>query len=266
MPRFKTTDIYVESDCEDRKNRKKLHAKVTVNIDAEGVFTAYLPEDTVKHLTGLGIRLSGNPRRSGGRDGYFSNKTYGGLLKDIKAKMQLAVHRKRISQEVVLRYVMKTRAAFGVTLPDDKGVRKVIPNLGWGYEGPIDMERYWIHTSDQAHVNTASMNFIKFAVRPMYKEIYEFPGGQTVEEYRYIRESSIDHDKAPNLKYLVAIPKMNFGDSWAGRQYTPVEIPYTEEAAAFFVKVFFLPLTSPKKRTKLWQRQESSLTTTNLSL
>ena len=66
MPRFKTVDIHVESDCENRANRKKLHAKVTVNVDADGVFTAYLPEDTTEHLKELGIQLNGNPGRRGG--------------------------------------------------------------------------------------------------------------------------------------------------------------------------------------------------------
>lgn len=133
-----------------------------------------------------------------------------------------------ISEEIVLRYNLRTCASFGFTLDG-----QIIPDLGWDHDGEIDRDRYWQSGTVDTHSRNPQPTGVQFYVKPIYKRIYKYRSGKEITEYERI-EIEPDKDNPQTNYYLAWLSHIRSTHPAGSLE----EIPYTEQRAKFFVELY----------------------------
>lgn len=219
-----TISVKSEGRQEERNFRR---VDFVINVNSEGLFTTTLDEDLVFELEQAAISLRSNVR-SNGRRGYFFSNTKDGLCKKISDVFKELYSRELVSVQKVLRYNVRTCASFGFTKDGE-----IIPDLGWSYDGKIDLGRHWQHGTVHTHASNPQPTGVQFYIKPLYKRVYEYKSGKKVTEYESV-------EVEPNKDN----PESNYYWAWLShiRSNKPAgslqEITYSEQRAKFFVELY----------------------------
>ena len=202
---------------------------VAVNVNQEGIFTCTLPVEIAALFTGK-IRLNAAARH-GSRPGYFSDKTLEGLKTQIGAKLKELVSAKVVKKEKILRFAIETTCSYSMT-PDGDFMPIASHTREWR-DGTVQL---------------SSMDRRPFGLRmyakPFWKRTYRYEATGT-ERVEYT--SCYEHGASNDVKDLTDDPcawlsNMHSCSSttggWSTEDVATQEIPYTDEAARFFVGLF----------------------------
>lgn len=88
---------------------KKLAFEYFINVNSEGLFTAYLPEEVIKKLESSGIKIG---RGRAGRKGYFEADTLTGIEERVIKATERYSEKTLLSSRVVLRYEIITACSY----------------------------------------------------------------------------------------------------------------------------------------------------------
>lgn len=209
MAYLKVETIYAKNEAVDES------MKVKVNVDVDGVFYCYVPENmlaAVKAVFG-GMYDSRNDKLKVFANTFANLKTL--LFKTLKLHIT-----PEVTEEHVIRYNIESHVSFAV---DDAG--NIFPNAG--YEGADWMhderEKYGNHHACQAAPGGYGLTI---GARAMTKLTYKYGDQKNVKYKEYYKGDH--HLGTDNPAQLL--------NSWCSFSLPedPKEIPYTDEAALFF--------------------------------
>ncbi|KKN73147.1 hypothetical protein LCGC14_0403190 [marine sediment metagenome] len=204
--------------------KDELDFSCKVNIDQQGIFTAYLPEDIVAVFENAGISLEQNPARRT-RAGFFSDETMHGLKKQIGAVLVEYFSKEEIDDKIVIRYDIQTTCAYCLDIHGN-----IVPN---GQEEWVLSNEYSWQTGtigqDAAH--SKPYGILVYA-RLFRKRQYQYKSGKIKTEYDGIYTNGLK--KGDFLYHLASFSSMETPDGYGENLK---EIDYTEETAEFFVNL-----------------------------
>lgn len=226
MPVFKTIRITMDGSV-----KNELDFKTEVFIDADGLFTTTIPESIAQILKSAGVDLNRNTRR-GSRPGFFSHKTFDGLVAQIKEACKEYVSKELIEESVVIRYVIKTTCSY---LINEHG--EVVPNGNW-LNGlyATSTEYMWRNGTTPSHASSPEPYSISLFVQPVIKRRYRYKSGKEKMEMERISRSRIGEKVIKGVKmgeHLFWLSEIVSHCEPGGQEIE--EIEYTEKNAFFFV-------------------------------
>lgn len=223
MPKLKDLNILHIQDG------VQIQFRTPVNVTKEGLFTTTLPNEAYNAIGAYGMALRNNRF---GKPGYFESTTLEGLQMQIQDLVREALSRTLVEDKVVIKYSVKTRAAYVV---DDDG--EIIPNGYWrkNHNPSEQFESNWHEGND--NLSSALSGFtpsLSVYAKPFQKKRYVYKSGKEHTEYtpyepaKWSRGSYVD--------WLAS--QVNIVCDALGEKIDNLpEIDATEENAAFFVKM-----------------------------
>lgn len=220
---FKTLKIVERSkiDSDD-----VLMFDLKININQEGLFTAYLPEDIVKLFDDAGVDLDWNPARRT-RSGFFSSQTMQGLLSDVQERTAEYFSREMIEDKIVIRYDIQTTCSYCLSVDG-----AIVPNgrPEWVLSDSYD----WLQGTVEQNSNKRHPYGILIYAIPAKRRTYKYKSGKEKTEYEELYTNSMDKDQEGFLYHLASFVSMKPPGGWHSKLK---EIDYTEDAAKFFVNL-----------------------------
>ena len=215
-----------ERDPKDSSDRVMFDLKVNVNQD--GLFTAYLPPEIVQRFEESGIALKVNPARRS-RNGFFSSNTMQGILIEINTCIAEYFSRELFKEEEIIKYDIQTTCAYGINANND-----ITPNCS-SYDWAVDSEELNWRSGTVRHDSCSPAAFgILVYAEPFLKQTYKYKSGDEKIEYHGIYSNDTDKEKRPALYALSSVPNMDTPDGYGDNVK---EIAYTEETAKFFIEL-----------------------------
>lgn len=209
----------------------ELDFKIDINVDADGCFTATLPEHIAAEFKERNVTMKSNGRRNG-RPGFYSDKTCEGIIKQIQNDCKEYVSRKLIAESVVIHYIIRTTCSY---LMDDNN--DVVPNGGWlGGKYATKPEYRWRNGTINSDAANPEPYSISLFVEPAIKRVYQYKSGKKKTEFDRIRDFEVGNiitgetKMGENLYWLSEIVSQKEPDDQGIE-----EIEYTEPIAFFFV-------------------------------
>lgn len=219
MPKVKSEFIRVghESDPEFVKFR----FSVDININAKGVFYAYMPDAILQRMQYGNVKFD-TPLKKG-REGCFSGSTIDGVVDKIKKACEEASSRKQISETIVIKYAIKTTCTYCISEND------IVPNGAWVKGGNYDWKE---GTISQHATNSHPFGFEMYA-KPFYKREYLYCNGRVSTEYEWVSNDFENREEQFYLSWLIGVCSVSVPS-----QTEVQEIEYTEDIARFFVETY----------------------------
>lgn len=202
-----------------------INFSVSVRVTSEGIFTCTLPENISKLFEGK-IYLS--KARRVGNPGYFSSDTLDGLKVAVRAKLDELCSEKEVKRERIIRFAVETACSYGI---DAEG--NVTPY-------PVGKSNWHSGTTQRDATNRGPFGIRIYArVFEKVTYCYEATGKERVE-YIDAYEHGFDDSKLEDpAQWLCNMRSLDYTtDRFGESSLTVQEIPYTEEAAQFFVGMF----------------------------
>ena len=197
----------------------KLDFDYFVNINKDGLFTTYLPNNIVEKLESYGISVN---RGRGNKSGYFQTNSMQELVKSVTEIMLKFSEKKLISTKIVLRYEITTRCSY---CKADNG--EIVPNGYWETKINNNENYHWQNGSvAMDSLNTNPFGFLVF-VQPRQKKTWKYPDGETFEEYTSIDKKDIK--ESSTLDWLNSICSIEPYDKDKVK-----DIDYSEKVGLFF--------------------------------
>ena len=197
----------------------KLDFDYFININKDGLFTTYLPNNIVEKLESYGISVN---RGRGNKNGYFQTNSMQELVKSVTEIILKFSEKKLISTKIILRYEITTRCSYCKT---DNG--EIVPNGFWERKINNNDDYHWQNGSvamDSLH--RSPFGFLVF-VQPKQKKTWRYPDGEIFEEYTPIDRKDIKENST--LDWLNSICSIEPYD-----KYKIKDIDYSEKAGLFF--------------------------------
>jgi hypothetical protein len=208
MPKFKKERFHFKNDA-----GAELDLNVDINISADGVFYANLPD----HLA-VAFDFSANTKAVGKFK--LSAKTYDELRNKIDAGIRRAMT-PEVEEYPVIRYNIESHVTFAI---GENG--EIFPNSGFPGASWPDREVSERFGHHYAQNPSRGGYTLKIAARAEMKKITRYGDKSQVAYSNYYKGGShLAHDNPANL--LNSWVSMTLGDS-------PKEIPYSDKAALFF--------------------------------
>ena len=222
---FKTIKVWRKSGVH---NGDELKFEYKVNINQDGIFTAYLPENIVSLFEENGIVLHQNPARRS-RVGFFQSETMGGLKTEIGSVLDEYFSREEIENKRIIRYNIQTTCTYGINASGE-----VTPNcspewsvggedLGWK-RGTVDI--------DSSHPKPYG---ILVYARPYRKQVFKYKSGKEHIEYTQLHGNGLEDDGC-YLYQLAYFASMKPPGTYY-EEDSLQELDYTEDVAEFFVNL-----------------------------
>lgn len=233
MPKLKDLNILHIQDGE------RIQFWTPVNVTKEGLFTTTLPNEAYNAIGAYGMSLRNNRF---GKPGYFESTTLEGLQMQIQDLIREALSRTLVEDKVVIKYCVKTRAAYVV---DDDG--EIIPNGYWrkNHTPSEQFESNWREGNDNRSTSLSGFTpSLSVYAKPFQKKRYVYKSGKEHNEYtpyepsKWSRGSSVDWLASQvNIVPDDLSGHFNSKEDWKRVLQNLPEIDATEENAAFFVKM-----------------------------
>lgn len=203
-----------------------------INVDKEGLFSTTLPAEIVAKFEAAGVELK--PNRLNNK-GYFSDKTYEGLKKQVAAVVAEYLSRELVSEAIVIKYVIQTQCAYSFNDAGD-----IIPNCGYEFTGRGHNDpglAGWSGGTVDMDATHRRPFGIQVYAKPFFRRSYKYKSGVVRVEYDRLQEP--DKKDRPNLAWLDGVVGIAVPDAHWGHKDTEgcAEIEYTEEVAEFFVNL-----------------------------
>lgn len=200
-----------------------------VNINNEGVFTTYLPEDIVTLFENAGIELKTNPSRRG-RRGFFSAEK----MKDVTGQVSEVIgeyfSRELIEEKMIIKYDIQTTCSYCL---NDDGT--IVPNGNW-----VDSGNYkWKEGTVNSSANYPKPYGILVYAKPFMKYVYKYKSGKKKVEVDRLTNHDIDKDTHPftyHLSEFCSMKPPGASDDEDDNKNLD-EIDCTEDTARFFVEL-----------------------------
>jgi hypothetical protein len=194
---------------------------IQVNVTTQGIFTATLPHEVSRLFEGK-IELAHYRRDSA--PGYFSDDTLEGLKTQIGGKLAALCSENLVSTERIIRFAIETACAYA---KDNDGV------IHANAQGP---GRDWCNGISARNATARGPYGLQIYVCVLDKLRYRYTStGATRIAYQEIERCDDENDPA---EWLCRLTGLSAHNGYNANHLTLQEMPYTEEAAHFFVGLF----------------------------
>lgn len=203
-------------------SKKDLEFDIDINVSASGIFTATLPQHISALFSDAGISLDTNGRRNG-NPGFFSNKTYDGLIRQIESFAKEYVSCQLAGKKIVIQYIIQTTCKY---LINDAG--EIVPNGRFveDYGG----RHHWKQGTLSQHATDPKPFGLQTYVKATIREDFVYLSGKTHTRYSEVPE--LECENRPNLKWLCGICCMS-----KPHFESLSEMDYNEDTAEFFINI-----------------------------
>lgn len=206
---------------------KDLDFQCKVAINADGIFTTYLPENIVMQLEAVGIRCNKNPNNRT-RTGYYSDAMLAGLKDQVGRVLTEYNSSKIIETRLVIRYCIETTCAYCINDAGD-----IVPNGQSEWNEGNDSYSWATGTIDQ-HAAYPRPYGIRVWAAVFRKVVRERLTGKKNTDYEQLHTNDIEQmgaDMTGSPYHLASFASIKSPNS------DIQEIDCTEENAAFFVEM-----------------------------
>lgn len=224
MAKLSKEIIYAGKKDETFDNRVKIDFEV--NVSKDGWFYTNLSDQWIAFFESNNVKLERNARTK--KVGYIAEKTLADLLKKVQKLADEAVSRELISEELVIKYAIKTSCSY--FLDKDGGIA---PNASREWtnlkeRAPDD----WKEGTVSQHASSPRPFGIEVYAKPFWKREYRYRSGSVKIEFARLGQyDTKEVDKSwYYLRWLEAVPAIIPPDETKIQ-----EIEYSEAVAKFFV-------------------------------
>lgn len=181
MPKLSTERIRLNGAVEN-----EIDFKFDISVSKEGVFSTMIPKDVVELFTNANVDLNKNRLYN---KGYVTGATPKEVCDNVKSICQEYLSRELISESIVLKYGIETRAAYclgtdGEIYPNGCFKEAIKKDDGYSNGGYANWKNGTVDIN-ATHKN----NFgVLVYVTPLNKLVYKYRSGKTKEEYVSIHE------------------------------------------------------------------------------
>jgi hypothetical protein len=205
--------------------KEELEFSYKINIDKEGIFTAYLPEEITKLFDAAGMVLKKNPARQS-RIGFYSAAKMCDLKNEITEVVEEYFSRELSESKKVIRYDIQTTCSYCLNIHGE-----IVPNGSreWVLSDTYD----WKQGTVQQNATNRNPYGILVYAEPFKKQVYKYKSGKEKIEYNQIFTNGMSEDDF--LYHLASFCSMCPPDRWEDSNLK--EIDATPAAATFFVEL-----------------------------
>ena len=204
------------------KEPYKYLLKFDVNVNKDGTFVTTLPIAFVEMLELANIQTSVNQL---GNAGYFTDKTYAGLISKVSSICKEYESRELVSETTVIKYVIQTTCMYCLDINGN-----IVPNAsGEWTKCPERQQDDWKEGTETQHAGKHNPFGLMVYAKPVFKRTYKYKSGKTKEEYKDYSAFSGGDGDAYYIRWLAAISSISPPNGKI------MEIEYTEDIAKFFV-------------------------------
>lgn len=204
-------------------NNENLSFKYDVSIDQLGNFTTMMPEDVVKKLESIGVKLNTGSGRRRHKKGFFSATSLQELEKKVKETADKYSRKKLVSEKIIIRYAVDTRCSYCRSANGN-----IYPNGGLEQDAEgYDKGYHWINGTKDTHGFNTGPYSIEIAFEIKKVRTWEFPSGEQTKEYDRLEESEAKKDDA--LFWLHSLCGLTLSSD-----NTAKEIEYTKDIGFLF--------------------------------
>jgi len=198
---------------------------LAVRVNSQGIFTCMLPEEIGEIFKEKKIKLGCNRNK---KYGFFTSQTFSGLEKKIQDNIDLLCSVEEISREKIIQFDIQTTCSYWLTNKGD-----FAPN---GYWPGVDREKeHWRGGTKQSDSQNCNPTGIVFFAKPIMKVIYKYMAtGETYIEF----ERCLYPNITPNNQCDPGEWLFNICATSPPQRGKLKEIPYSQEAAQFFVDLY----------------------------
>lgn len=198
---------------------------VTVRVTAEGIFTCTLPPAVVELFKGK-LRLETSRR---GSEGYFSSDTLEGLRAAVLCRITALCSEKEVKREKIIRYAIETACEYGMDTDGD-----FLPYP------PRDTN--WHSGTLRRDSNNRGPFGLRLYAKTLEKITYCYEAtGEERVEYKslYIHQFDEDELRRDPIQWLSNMHTLSDSEGhWDVQAVSVKEMPYSDDAAWFFVGLF----------------------------
>lgn len=200
-------------------NTDKLAFEYFVNVNKDGLFSAYLPEEIIIKLEKYGIGIAYGRGR---RKGFFEAKSLVEIEEAILKTIQKFSEKKLISSKIILRYEITTNCSYCKT---KKG--KIIPNGYWDKEKDRENGCNWYEGTETMNACNRDAYGFSIYVKPRKLNVWVYPDKTEYKEYVLLEDEDIKEGSTLDwLNSITAIQSRN--------DNKVKDIDYSEEVGLFF--------------------------------
>lgn len=220
MPRLTTERMRMDGAIEN-----EINFKYDINVSKDGIFSTMLPKDIVELFENANVDMAKNRRYN---KGYISGNTIQEVSDSVKDICKEYLSRELISESIILKYAIETRAAYclgsdGDIYPNGRFKAAIKKDDEYQNGGYANWRNGTISINATSPNNYGMLVFVK----PLNKLVYKYKSGKTKTEYVSIHES--DEDEVLNwLCNLTCI---------APNKLSPKEIEYTTDIGNVFINM-----------------------------
>ena len=226
MTKFKTEQITVG------KEGKNLQFNIEININKDGSFVTTLPKNIMELFKNANIDMRHNRC---GTDGYFSEPTYDGLIKEVKEATLEYFSREMTGEKIIIQYAIQTQCSYALNIVGD-----VVPNPSEEWtkmKYPDNPKNRWKEGTIPINAMSRKPFGLLVYVRPLIKREYKYRSGETKAEYTGIRCDETEMaktalEKGYFLSWLNDVPCISIPEEAKIK-----EIDYSENVCEFFVNM-----------------------------
>ena len=196
----------------------KLTFEYFVNVNKDGLFTAYLPEEVISRLEKYGINVL---RGRGGRKGFFEARSLGEIEESISSQIQKFSEKKLVLSKIVLRYEIVTNCCYCKTKNGE-----IIPNGCWDKENK-EAGCKWHEGTESMNASSRNAYGFSIYVEPRRLNKWVYPDKTEHREYLGLEDDDIEEGSTLDwLNSVCAMRPINVNEV--------KDVDYSEEIGLFF--------------------------------
>lgn len=205
---------------------KEINFKCDISVSKDGTFSTMLPKDIAELFTNANVDLARNRLYN---KGYISGSTIAEVTKAVKELCQEYLSRELVSETIILKYGIETRAAYCLGSDGDiypNGRFKAACIYDTEYKGSSYAN--WRNGTVSQNATSPNNYGVLVYVHPYNKMVYKYKSGKLKTEYSRV---NMDDDSDPVLHWLANLTVID-------PKGLPIkEINYTPNVGSVFINM-----------------------------